>query len=52
MKTIANGLATKIRDDPSEFGTIITQLAAAQVVTEEKLQSLIAALRLEGNGHS
>ena len=30
----------------------MTQLAAAQVVTEEKLQGLIEALKRGGNGHA
>ena len=34
-----------------ELDDKLTQLAAAQVVTEEKLQGLIEALKRGGNGH-
>jgi len=34
-----------------EFDQKMTQLAAAQLLTEEKLQGLIDALRRGGNGH-
>lgn len=34
-----------------EIDNKITQLAAAQLVTEEKLQGLIESLRRERNGH-
>ena len=36
----------------TEFDDKMTQLAAAQLVTEEKLQGLIDSLRRGGNGHS
>jgi hypothetical protein len=35
-----------------ELDDKITQLAAAQLVTEEKLQGLIEALKRAGNGHA
>ena len=35
-----------------ELDEKITQLAAAQLVTEEKLQGLIEALKRGGNGHT
>jgi hypothetical protein len=35
-----------------EFDRKMTQLAAAQLLTEEKLQGLIDALRRGGNGHN
>jgi len=34
------------------FEEKMTQLSAAQLITEEKLQGLIEALRLGSNGHS
>jgi DNA repair ATPase RecN len=34
-----------------ELDEKVTQLAAAQVITEEKLQGLIEALKRGGNGH-
>lgn len=36
----------------ARFDDKITQLAAAQLVTEEKLQSLIDSQRRSGNGHA
>ena len=49
----ANELAyAKHRDAIAEFDEKMTQLAAAQLVTEEKLNGLIDALRRGGNGHN
>ena len=42
----------KRREGLSELDTKITQLAAAQLVTEEKLQRLIDAIHPGGNGKS
>jgi hypothetical protein len=42
--------ARRQRQRNLEFDEKMTQLAAAQVVTEEKLQGLIDALRGRGNG--
>jgi len=39
------------RNKRRELDEKVTQLAAAQVVTEEKLQGLIDALKRGGNGH-
>jgi len=39
------------RSKRRELDDKLTQLAAAQVVTEEKLQGLIDALKRSGNGH-
>jgi len=39
------------RNKRRELDEKMTQLAAAQVVTEEKLQGLIEALKRGGNGH-
>jgi hypothetical protein len=39
------------RNANAEFDETMRKLAAAQVVTEEKLQGLIEALRRGGNGH-
>jgi hypothetical protein len=36
----------------AEFDEKMTQLAAAQLVTDEKLQGLIDSLRRGGNGHT
>jgi hypothetical protein len=43
--------ARRQRNRNIEFDEKMTQLAAAQVVTEEKLQGLIDALRRGGNGN-
>jgi phage-related minor tail protein len=43
--------ARRQRNRNAEFDQKMTQLTAAQVVTEEKLQGLIDALRRGGNGH-
>jgi hypothetical protein len=40
------------RNKRRELDEKMTQLAAAQVVTEEKLQGLIEALKRGGNGHA
>jgi hypothetical protein len=40
------------REMGEQWDQKITQLAAAQVVTEEKLQGLIETMRQSNNGHS
>ncbi|HXB71249.1 MAG TPA: hypothetical protein VNY05_23640 [Candidatus Acidoferrales bacterium] len=42
----------KRREMGSEFDRKMTQLAAAQLVTEEKLQGLIQSLQRGSNGHT
>ena len=44
--------ARRQRERNREFDGKMTQLSAAQLVTEEKLRGLIDATRARGNGHS
>lgn len=50
---VREALAERVRRTKAnaEFDEKMTQLAAAQLVTEEKLQGLIEALKRGGNGH-